>query len=201
MEATKILIKTSVTLQASSKETQLFWTHFSRWPWATDPDPGSCTFCQMVLRALAKWNTLQLHWSLSIYATFHAAFLLKKSTGVNFRSVFYRDRLIFHTCTNTWVLGTPCTHATCVGRPWRREIKSSNKNELNFFLLLHGMNAKLKTMKTPMVRVVSCILTLNPFPIMPWRRNATWQNISWHWWSIPDSMINPQIFWPVDLDL
>ena len=25
------------------KETQLFWTHFSRWPWVTDPDPGSCT--------------------------------------------------------------------------------------------------------------------------------------------------------------
>ncbi len=34
-----------------SKETQLFSTHFSRWPWVTDPDPGSCTFCQMILRS------------------------------------------------------------------------------------------------------------------------------------------------------
>ncbi len=37
-------------LLSSSKETQLFWTHFSRWPWVTDSDPGSCIFCQMVLR-------------------------------------------------------------------------------------------------------------------------------------------------------
>ena len=49
-------------IHSSSKETQLFWTHFSRWPWVTDPDPRSCTFCLMV-RALAKWNILQ-SWSI-----------------------------------------------------------------------------------------------------------------------------------------
>ena len=38
----------------SSKETQLFWTHFSLWPWVTDPEPGSCTFCQMVLRVTCE---------------------------------------------------------------------------------------------------------------------------------------------------
>ncbi len=41
-------------IHSSSKETQLFWTHFSRWPWVTDPDSGSCTFCQMVLRVTCK---------------------------------------------------------------------------------------------------------------------------------------------------
>ncbi len=35
------------SLHSSSKEMQLFWTHFFRWHWVTDPDPGSCTFCQM----------------------------------------------------------------------------------------------------------------------------------------------------------
>ncbi len=54
------------TLKSSSKEMHLFWTHFSRWPWVTDPDPGSCTFCQMVLRVTCKKNR-------------YAAFLLKKS--------------------------------------------------------------------------------------------------------------------------
>ena len=41
-------------VHSSSKETQLFWTHFARWPWVTDPDPGSCTFCQMILRVTCK---------------------------------------------------------------------------------------------------------------------------------------------------
>ncbi len=27
---------------------------FSRWPWVTDPDLGSCRFCQMVLTAICK---------------------------------------------------------------------------------------------------------------------------------------------------
>ncbi len=73
-------------VHSPSKETQLFLTHFSRWPWVTDPNPGSCTFCQTILeqvfctllpRALAKWNTLQSSY---IY-TLHAAFLLKKSVN------------------------------------------------------------------------------------------------------------------------
>ncbi len=41
-------------LHSSSKETQLLWTYFPRWPWVTDPDPGSCTFCQMILRVTCK---------------------------------------------------------------------------------------------------------------------------------------------------
>ncbi len=41
-------------IHSSSKETQLFWTPFSRWPWVTDPDPGSCTFYQIVTKSIGK---------------------------------------------------------------------------------------------------------------------------------------------------
>ncbi len=43
-----------IIIQSSSNETQLFWTHFPRWPWVTDPEPGSCTFCQLVLRVTCQ---------------------------------------------------------------------------------------------------------------------------------------------------
>ncbi len=54
-------------VHSSSKETQLFWTHFSCWPWVTGPDSGSCTFCQMVLRVTRKKPRCDIpHGSLSI---------------------------------------------------------------------------------------------------------------------------------------
>ncbi len=56
-------------LHCSSKETQLFWTHFSWWPWVTDPDSGSCVHLSTLF---PKRN-----------AIFHAAFLLKESVRVN----------------------------------------------------------------------------------------------------------------------
>ena len=90
-------------IHPSSKETQLFWTHFSRWPWVTDPDPGSCTFCQLLSIAREPWtiwnwfftHCYQEHWQNEIHykvhlstlfpkrnATSHAAFLLKKSVHI-----------------------------------------------------------------------------------------------------------------------
>ena len=41
-------------LHSSSKETKLFWTHFSRWPWVTDPNPGSCTLQSSSIYTLFK---------------------------------------------------------------------------------------------------------------------------------------------------
>ena len=103
-------------LQSSSKEMQLFWTHFSQWPWVTGPDPGSCTFCQMVLRVFA--HCYQEHWQNKINykvhlstlfpkrnATFHAVFLLKKSVTMTKT----RGQLLY--CK--WVLyllGSMCLH-------------------------------------------------------------------------------------------
>ncbi len=48
---------TRESIHSSSKETQLFWTHFSRWPWVTDAEPGSCTFCK-VCQVWLWWHNL-----------------------------------------------------------------------------------------------------------------------------------------------
>ncbi len=55
----------------SSKETQLFWTHFSRWPWVTDPDPGSCHR----LYGLGY----QEHWQNKIHYKVHLSTLFPKN--------------------------------------------------------------------------------------------------------------------------
>ena len=36
-------------LHSSPKEVHTDFIQFSWWPWVTDPDPGSCQICQMVL--------------------------------------------------------------------------------------------------------------------------------------------------------
>ena len=73
---TALCVKSLWNLQSSSKETQPFWTHFSRWPWVTDHDPGSCTFCQHYKVHLSTFFPKR-------NATFHAAFLLKLSVHVH----------------------------------------------------------------------------------------------------------------------
>ncbi len=57
-------------IHSPSKETQLFWADFYRWPLVTDPDLGSCErhYKVHLSTLFPKRN-----------ATFHVAFLLKKS--------------------------------------------------------------------------------------------------------------------------
>ena len=42
------------TYTDSPREVHIDLPQFSRWPWVTDPDLGSCRFCQMVLTAICK---------------------------------------------------------------------------------------------------------------------------------------------------
>ncbi len=49
------------------KRNATFLNPFFRWPWVTDPDGGSCTFCQMVLRVTCKKPHYDIpHGSLAI---------------------------------------------------------------------------------------------------------------------------------------
>ena len=41
-------------VHSTPKEVHIDLPHFSRWHWVTDPDLGSCRFCQMVLKAICK---------------------------------------------------------------------------------------------------------------------------------------------------
>ncbi len=59
-------------LHSSPKEVHIDLPQFSRWPWVTDPDLGSCRFCQMVLTARPIDKIKKLGW-------FSSALLLEKS--------------------------------------------------------------------------------------------------------------------------
>ncbi len=78
----KLVIGIWYDIHSSSKETQLFWTHFSQWPWVTDPDPGSCTFCQMVLRVTCKKPRCDIHHGslviLTCLSTCHFGLMIKQ---------------------------------------------------------------------------------------------------------------------------
>ena len=88
-------------IHSSSKETQLFWTPFSRWPWVTDPDFGSCTFYQMVLLGVQ----LQLHFEYSLRNKVYT---------------FFWSRVYLHDCWGRIhsiciiiMLNIRCTHEVC----------------------------------------------------------------------------------------
>ncbi len=47
-------------LHSSLKELHIDFIHFFWWPWVTDPDPGSCQVCQMVLGETCKRPRLKI---------------------------------------------------------------------------------------------------------------------------------------------
>ncbi len=68
-------------VHSSPKEVHIDLPQFSRWPWVTDPDLGSCRCCQMVLTVIIKMICGRGRWPIDTsenYGGFHVHFFRRR---------------------------------------------------------------------------------------------------------------------------
>ncbi len=116
------------TLHSSPKEVHIDLPLFSRWPWVTDPDLGSCHFCQMVLTAICKrllrpfsklklpevgvcdlgtsgWFSYARHSEKSVFYDFKLTMMIKSHASGMKSNHFYALLLIIH-CLHWCMMNT-----------------------------------------------------------------------------------------------